>query len=165
MTCFIMPLSAQIFVIKGQLIDYRSLTPFEGISVGFNQSNWQETDKNGRFEINANPSDLTDTLKIYNLSYYNLSVINLPSDSLIIDLGTIPLFEYFIGHDMSTFDCRWFDFKCKRNAKKHWRKETKRRQDYYTQMNLIIDYYRFIFRNSSYKIEDHILDLSKPSED
>ncbi|WP_321516011.1 hypothetical protein [Marinifilum fragile] len=166
LSCFILPLSAQVFKIKGQIIDYRSLTPLEGVSVGFNQSNWQKTDKNGRFEIKTNSSNIQDSLKLYNLPYYyNLSIINLPNDSLIIDLGKIPLFEYFIGHDMSTFNYRWYHFRRKRHARKHWKKEAQRRQNYFNKMNAIIDYYRFVFRNTSYKIEDHIIDLSTPTKD
>jgi len=158
-------LKAQDYIIKGQLIDYQTLTPLKNISIGFNEFNLGVTDKNGRFEIIANESDLTDTLKIPMLHYYTIGIINLPRTSRTIDLGTIPLFEYFTGHDMTTFNCGWFDFKCKKNAKKHWKKEAKRRSDYFNRMDVIIDYYRFVFRNSSYKIEDHLLDLSKPKID
>lgn len=163
--CLFNKLWSQEILIKGNIIEYQSLFPMEHTAIWFDKDNHCVADNNGDFEIRISDLTSNDTLKINFLSYYDLYITNIPNDKPIVDLGKIPMFVYFTGHSMATFNCRFWNIRCKIKEKKYWKKENERIENYYKEMDKIISYFTYIFRKQTYKIDNHVIDLSKPSDD
>lgn len=153
---------AQQYTIKGRILEGQTLIPQPGVDIGFDVKMRTSTDENGEFELVVNEEYLTDTLFINFFSYYNLKIVNLPK-SKEINLGQIPLYEYFFGHPLVHFDCGTFDFKCKQNRKQFWKDYNKRRRDYFEKKNLLIAYYRLQLNGEQYAIDVnmHLINLNE----
>jgi hypothetical protein len=158
--------TSQNIRVVGRIIDGKTLEPFSGIDIGFNSNCNTSSTKNGLFELKVAEKQIIDTLRISSFYFYQLKIINLPKDS-IIDLGTIPMYEYYRSHSMETFDCRRFDIICKHSFKKFRKAENKRNSEYFESMNRVIEFYRLRFKNRFYKvdIEKHLIDLNKPTDE
>ncbi len=151
---------SQSYLLKGQILDGQSLYPREGVYIGFNQNLRTITDSTGHFELRCDEHLLNDSLKIYSIFHYKLSIINLPKDS-IINLGQIPLFEYEFGTPLVSFDCGRFDFICNHRRKKYWKKFKKERSELLKKIDPAIGYYRLIYNGNLYSIDvkNHLIDL------
>jgi hypothetical protein len=153
--------------ITGQTVNYQDLEPVYYTAVFFDSTFQTISDKQGLFELTVPLEILRDTLKIMYIGSYDLNFINLPANENIIDLGKIPIFEYFVGYSMMHFNCSDSDFKCKRKAKKYWEKDQKRRDDYFNKMNTVIEYFNYRFQNKTFKIniDNNCIDLKSIYEE
>ncbi len=143
----------QVVKIKGTVLDYKTLQPMKFAEVVFNDKCKTIADDKGIFELDASKEIISDTLKIRYLGYFKINIINLPSNDNVIDLGIIPMFEYFPGYDMSDFDCANDDFECKKKWKNHIEQEQKRIEDYYSNVHNAVNYFEYSFQNKVYKID------------
>ncbi|GAB3532937.1 hypothetical protein GCM10027443_17440 [Pontibacter brevis] len=157
---------AQEYKIKGRIVLGQYLAPVGGVYVGFDFPLKFQTSPEGRFEITANEQQINDTLKIYLLGYNQISIINFPKDS-VLNLGTIPIYEYFYGVPLIHFDCGALNFVCKKKRRKFWENYESERTSYFKKMDTIIGHYRMFLNGKSYAISfpDHLIDLSKPIEE
>ncbi len=156
---------AQEYKLKGKIVLGQYFAPVGGVYVGFDSTNMTQIDLNGQFEVVANEQQVNDTLKIFFLSHNNIRLVNLPKDREI-DLGTIPIYEYYFGIPMVHFDCGALDLACKRKQKKFWEDYEKERKSYFDKMDTIIGHYRLSLNGKLYKIEtpNQLIDLGKPVE-
>ena len=153
---------SQNYIIKGKLIEGQCLFPFPYVYVGFDSTTYSITDSAGNFKIIYNKSKFNDTLKIYMLSYYNLRIINLPRDS-VINLGVIPIFEYFYPVPLVDFNSRKYNLIDQHRIKKFWRQYDEKRNEFFKEVNTVIRYYKLIYNTKQYSVdvENHILDMKK----
>jgi hypothetical protein len=153
---------AQPIIISGNVIDYKTGYPMQYVNVYFDSSNGTTTDDNGYFRIKLNKRIKEDTLKISFVGCFNLNFSNFPNNTDSIYLDKIPLFDYFTGVDMTDFFCGTFDFRCKRNQKKHFKQDQERIDKYYSERNTEIAKYEYKFNNNKSKIDmtNHCIDLN-----
>ena len=128
----------------------------------FDSTNQVIANDQGEFEFKVPKNKITDTLKIRYIGCFDINIINMPDNNDSINLGVIPIFDYFPGYDMTHFNCADDDYECKEKEKKHIEKEKKRIEDYYTNVHNLIDYFDYRFQNKSFKIdiETGCIDLS-----
>ena len=153
---------SQTLTIKGQVLFYQSLQPMYYTHVYFDSTYQVIADYNGQFELEVPLKVLKDTLKIRYIGCFDLNLINLPTTDSIIDLGILPIFEYFAGQDMTHFNCSDNDIECKKKEKVHRDKEQKRVKEYFSRMNTIIEFFNYVYENKTFKIniENNCIDMN-----
>ena len=140
-------------ILKGKVVDYKTLQPMTYTQVLFDSTFQSIANEKGEFEIEANEKVITDTLKIRFIGCFDINIINIPNYLDTVDLGIIPIFEYFPGNDMTHFNCKEKDLECKEKEKKHIEKENKRIEEYFAKVNNAIEYFDYRFQNKTYKID------------
>ena len=155
--------TSQNAIISGKVIDYRTFQPMTFTHVYFDSTYQSIADDEGKFEIDLPKVILKDTLKIRFIGYFDLNIINLPASPDSIDLGIIPIFEYFPGYDMTHLDCANDDYECREKERKYIEKEKKRIEDYFNKQNTYIENFDFRFQNKTFKIDSKTgcIDLGK----
>jgi hypothetical protein len=119
----------------------------------FDTTNQVIANEQGEFEFEVPKQIMKDTLKIRYLGCFDINFINLPTDQESINLGSIPIFDYFPGYDMTHFNCADKDFDCKEKEKKHIEKENERIKDYFTKVHNLIENFDFVFQHETFKID------------
>jgi hypothetical protein len=154
---------SQNILITGKIIDYYSGRPMPYASISLDSTLSTTSNHDGTFSLRTSKISQSDTLKIMFISYFELNIINLPSDTNTIRFEVIPLFEYFTGNSMDDYSCGRFDFKCKRAWRKHIKEEKERINKYYSDRNLEISSYDFRFNNKGYiiNVNNHCIDLKQ----
>jgi len=157
---------SQSKIIKGYTFDYSTNSKLAATLIYIDSLRGVISDSKGDFILRVDNFSQSDTIKIRYISYYDLNLINLTQTTDTIELGGIPLFEYFTGHDMTDYFCRWFDFACKRRWKKHVKEEKERMNNYYLKQDKMIKDYAYTFNGNQYKInlENHCIDLSENND-
>jgi hypothetical protein len=152
---------SQEILLMGKIVNYQDLYPMEFTSICIDSFCCISNDK-GQFSMIIPFNKLSDTLKIRHIGQYDLNIINIPHSDTI-DFRIIPIFEYFIGYDMTHFYCKPLDFACRKKEKKHFEKVNNEYDSYYKKMDSIIEYFRYIFNGQTYKIDlkTNCIDLSK----
>ena len=155
LTLLILPIivHSQNVMIKGKVFDYKTLQPMIYTQVLFDSSYQAIANDKGEFEFEVPKKIIKDTLKIRYIGCFDINIINIPNNQDLINLGIIPIFDYFPGHDMTHFNCADNDYECKEKEKKHIEKEKKRIEDYYTNIHNIIEYFDYRFQNKTFKID------------
>lgn len=146
-------LTSQNVMIEGKVINYKTLQPMTYTQILFDSTYQVAANDDGEFKIEVPKEILKDTLKIRFIGCFNLNFINFPANHYLIDLGTIPIFEYFPGYDMTHFGCADDDYDCKEKERKHIEKEKNRIEKYFDEINTVISYFDFRFQNRTYKID------------
>lgn len=153
---------SQNTIIRGQVKDYDSAQPLEGVPVFIDSNNGTLTDENGKFNFKVNNAKLKYSLKIGFINYYAIEFINLPTNADTLTLNDIPLF-YYCPDELNpiTIFCNRCDFICKWRRHKQMKIEEKRLAPYYNDRNKIIENYIYIFQNKKYPINlnKHSIDL------
>ena len=144
---------SQEILIKGNVIDFETKEPMEGVSVFLDSLTGMNTNIDGFFEFNISEIKENDVLKIRFVGYYELNFMNLPNSNDTLDLRNVPLFEFSSGVSMDEFFCRKNNLICKWKRKKHSKKERKRIDDYYSVRKKIIDSYVFYQNEEKFNID------------
>jgi|WetSurMetagenome_2_1015567.scaffolds.fasta_scaffold37284_3 hypothetical protein len=155
-------LFAQNIVIHGNVLDYDTNKPLEGITVILNKDNGTLTDKNGKFQFTVQNITSRDKLRIGFINYFELIFTNLPNKNDTIEFKNVPLFYYFPDElDPISIFCRRFDLVCKWNRHKRMNEEDKRLEPYYKERNRIIESYKYIFCDKVHyiNVSKHKIDL------
>lgn len=145
--------TSQNVVIKGIVYGHNTHQPTPYTNIYFDSTYQTISNEFGEFLIEISLDTIEDTLKIEYIGCFDLKFINLPKNTEVIDLDSIPIFEYFPGYDMTHFDCLDDDEDCKERERKHIKKENGRVQKYFEKQNTFIENYNYRFRNNNYKID------------
>jgi hypothetical protein len=155
-------LFAQSIVIHGNVLDYDTNMPLEGIAVIFNKNQGALTDKNGKFQFTVQNINSGDKLRIGFINYFELIFTNLPNKTDTIEFKNVPLFYYSPNElDPISIFCKRFDLACKWNRHKRMKEEDKRLEPYYKERNRIIENYKYMFYDKVFylNVSKHKIDL------
>lgn len=142
---------SQNVVIKGRTFDFNTGQSMSYTNVFVDSMSCVSNDS-GFFILKVTRLRYNDTLKVRYIGCFDLNFINLPTNVDTINLDKVPIFDYFAGYDMTDFFCGRFDFKCKRERKKHIEAEKNRILKYYSDQNNEIRKYQFKFNDKYFKI-------------
>ena len=165
-------LYSQNITIKGIVMNSSDSTRLSAAVVNFDNKIGTTCDYNGKFSLTFDKGNLKDTLKISFIGFRQLLILNLPKDVDTIDLGEIPMFSENPSIPIFDFFCKWYNFRCKRKAKKFWKNVEKEFDEYEMKINNEIEKFKYFYKNKPYRIKNNdtylngtlTLDLVEPSE-
>lgn len=160
---------AQTSVITGRLFADNVNYAIFGANVGISGKSFVVSDTNGHFLITTT-INTKDSIVISMVGYRTTYIFHIPVGKDTIEFGNIRLFDGYKGSSMIDFFCRWYQIRCKRNAKQYWQKEYRKYDDYVKLINAQVDQYLYSFENKNYKLSynnDYVnlrteIDLTNP---
>lgn len=159
-------ITQDVIVVKGKTYFHEFDNPAVYTEVYFNSKNRTFSNKEGEFIFSVKKRIINKSLKVAYIGCFDLKIKNLPANQDTIDLGVIPIFEYFPGYSMIHFDCKDDDQDCMKKRKLHEEKEAKRIEDYYNYVDNQINKYEYRFKSKTYKInvKSGVINLKKGKE-